>query len=315
MEALQIIGWAMIITAILLYFLNIRGGYQKTKRNLLVTLSVIILLSVITPFLWSFTANINWKIPPGASGYDTSWPSTAIQIENASFVTYIIMILTGDYYPLFPYLITSLVGVCFGIVLAMDKPPKRLPLWGLLTTIFLGAVGGVTATFMYFDITFERPTYPFFFMLLASQVGLLTLLLWLVEYRGISQKFGNNIIVKYFRTWGTVSLSIFVLQIYHLVPYAVINPAFKSVNVLSGQFSQGEEIWVLLIAFLTILFFDILIWSWAQINFFLSFEWMILRLNSLASKEISPRLNFKKILNEVEWIDYKKLSTMDESNP
>ena len=310
MEALQIIGYLMIIIAIFLFFLNRNEGYKKVKRNLLIILGLIVVISIATPFLWYASEQINWLIPASASEnvYHLTWPSMDMQVENASFVTYLMMVLTGDYYPLFPYLITSLVGVGFGIVLAMEKPPKRLPLWGLLTTIILGAIGGITATFMHFDINFERPTFPFFFMLLASQVGLMTLLLWLVEFRGKSQKFGNNIIVKYFRIWGVLSLSIFVLQIYHLVPYAIFNPAFRAVNVLGGQFGQGGEYWVLLLAFVTVLFFDLIVWVWAKFNFVLSFEWMIQRLSSLSTKEKPDKLNFKKILNEVEWIDYKKLS-------
>ncbi len=310
MEALQIIGYLMIIIAIVLFFLNRNNGYKKVKRNLFIILGLIVVITVTTPFLWYASEQINWLIPSSASenAYHLTWPSMDMQVENASFGTYLMMVLTGDYYPLFPYLITSLVGVGFGIVLAMEKPPKRLPLWGLLTTIILGAIGGITATFMHFDINFERPTFPFFFMLLASQVGLMTLLLWLVEFRGKSQKFGNRIIVKYFRIWGVLSLSIFVLQIYHLVPYAIFNPAFKTVNLLADEFGQGGEYWVLLLAFITVLFFDLIVWIWARFNFVLSFEWMIQRLSSLSTKEKPDKLNFKKILNEVEWIDYKKLS-------
>jgi hypothetical protein len=134
-------------------------------------------------------------------------------------------------------------------------------------------------------------------------------MLRLVEYRGKSQKFGNNIIVKYLRTWGTISLSIFALQIYHLVPYAVFNTAFPSVDVLGGKFTPETEWWIMLLAFVTILFYDLLIWLWGRINFFLSFEWMIIKFTNIATKEKSTdRLNHKKILNEIEWMDYKELS-------
>ena len=312
MEALQIIGYAMIITAVLLFFLNRNEGYKKTKRNLFIVLGITVVFAVATPFIWYASEQIGWTIPaiaylPG-NEYHLLWPSIMIQAENASIGTYLMMVLSGDYYPLFPFLITSLVGVGFGIVLSMEKPPKRLPLWGLLTTIIIGALGGITATFMPFDINFERPTFPFYLILLATQVGLVTLLLWLVEYRGKSQVFGNNIVVKYFRIWGAISLSIFVLQIYHLVPYAIFNPAFPSVDVLGGQFGQGGEYWGLLIAFVTVLFFDLIVWIWARFNFVFSFEWMIQRLSSLTTKEKPNKLNFKKLLHEIDWIDYKELS-------
>ena len=298
MEALQIIGFCMILTAVLVYFLNRNGGYQKVKRNLLITLGILVVVIISTPFMW-LAADKIFQV----------WPDVGVQESNASLVTYLMMMLTGDYYPIFPFMITSLVGVCFGILLAMEKPPKRMPLIGLLTMIVLGIIGAVSITFMPFDISFNRPTFPFFFMLLASQVGLFTLMLWLVEYRGKSQKFGNNIIVKYFRNWGTIALTIFVLQIYHLVPYAAMNPAFTSVNLLNGKFPQNQEGWVFLLAFITILFFDLLIWLWAQINFLFSFEWFIIHLNNIGSKErISQRLKFKKIMSEVEWINFKELS-------
>ncbi|MHA1115863.1 MAG: hypothetical protein ACTSPJ_06785 [Candidatus Heimdallarchaeaceae archaeon] len=48
-EALQIIGWAMIINAVIQFFLIKNGGAEKTVRNLMIYASLVVL--VATPFI------------------------------------------------------------------------------------------------------------------------------------------------------------------------------------------------------------------------------------------------------------------------
>ncbi len=320
MEALQIIGWCQIITGIIAFFIVRNGGEKKFIRNLIIYSASAVAIFVATPFMWNWIDNLewanlpsmelitDWNIPSANPDYHNTWPSEVLQSENASFLTYICVILSGDLYPIFPFLATSFIGSAWGLLLAKPKPSKRLPLYGGLTTLGIFGVGAVLNISLGFDISFQRPPMQYFFLLLGAQFGLMILLLWLVEYRGKAHKFGNNIIVKYFRLWGTIALSVFSLQIWSLVPRAILNPLF-SINLMNEKFELlTGGWWVLMFAVLTILCYDLLFWLWAQINFIFSFEWFIIKLGSIPTRSVSKRLNVKEILHEVEWMDYKEMS-------
>jgi len=134
------------------------------------------------------------------------------------------------------------------------------------------------------------------------------LLFYLIDWRGKGERFANNIVVKYFRTWGMVALTIFALQIWSFVPRAIFNWTIPSMNLLSEQFPARDRGWIVLIfAIVTILFYDLLIWFWAQINFIGTFEWIIIKLGVVITKQPSKRLNFKYMLNEVAWMNYQPL--------
>jgi hypothetical protein len=318
MEALQIIGWSQIITGIIAFLLVRKGGAKKFVRNIIIYASLAVAILVATPFMWNWIDNLNWPNLPSVelltnwnlsdAVYHNTWPSEALQSENVSFLTYICVILTGDLYPIFPFLATSFIGSAWGLFLAKPKPSKRLPLYGGLITLGIFVIGAVLNIILGFDLNLQRPPMQYFFLLLGAQFGIMILLLWLVEYRGKAQKFGNNIIVKYFRLWGTIALSVFSLQIWSLVPRAILNPLFD-INLMNEKFELlTGGWWVLMFAVLTILCYDLLFWLWAQVNFIFSFEWFIIKLGSIPTKSVSKRLNVKEILHEVEWMDYEEMS-------
>ncbi|MBD3193259.1 MAG: hypothetical protein GF308_21675 [Candidatus Heimdallarchaeota archaeon] len=315
MEALQAIGWCLVLTSIVQYFLLRKGGANKFKRNIIVYGLLTIVVLVATPFIWNWIDNLSlWSIPTyqevldhGFTGeYHLSWPSSFFQSYNASFFAYIMTVLTGDLYPIFPFLAVSLLGSLFGIVLAMPQPPKRLPLWGGLLTLGILVIGVITTILLPFDISFERPYMGFFFFLLGGQVGAVVLLFWLIDWRGKGEQFAKNPIIKYFRVWGMLALTIFFLQIWSLIPRAVFNFTHPE-NLMNYRFPKGQEWIVFIFAFVTIIFYDLLIWLWAQINFVGSFEWIIIRFASIVTKKPSKRLKVKYMLNEINWMNYQSL--------
>ncbi len=311
MEALQIIGWCMILTAIIQYFLYRRDGVQKFTRNLIILGVLTLLIFILSPVIWHFVDNwAIWKPVPGTSpgDYHYSWPSDQLQAYNHSFLSWFMTIIAGDYYPLFPYLGQSLLGAIMGVAIAHPKPHRKLPWMGFGLFLALLIAGGLCAWLLPFDISFERPTMGFFFFLMAEQVGAIVLRFYLIDWRGKGERFANNIVMKYFRTWGMVALTIFALQIWSFVPRAIFNWTIPSMNLLSEQFPAGDRSWIVLIfAIVTILFYDLLIWLWAQINFIGTFEWIIIKLGVVITKQPSKRLNFKYMLNEVAWMNYQPL--------
>ncbi|NHJ86072.1 MAG: hypothetical protein FK734_11465 [Asgard group archaeon] len=321
MEALQIIGWCMIITAIIQYFLFIKGGAEKFVRNIIILGSLTIVILVLSPVIWYFVDNMSyWKQNPAlpVDDYNNNWPSDEFQAYNHGIVSWILTIIAGDYYPLFPFLSTSLLGAVMGTALSIPKPAKRLPVWGGVLTLGIFVLAVISIFALPFDISFNRPYMGFYLILLGVQVGIIVLLFYLIDWRGKGAKFAKNIVVKYFRTWGMIALTIFALQIWSLVPRAVFNWTYPE-NLMSYQFGLGQEWIVLIFAVVTVLFYDLLIWLWAQTNFFMSFEWFIIRFSSLASKEPSKRLNFKFMLREVNWMNYLEIrpekTAMDTTKP
>jgi len=322
LEALQIIGWAEIIHAIVLFFLLLNHGEKKSLRNIMILLIITLAIFIASPFVWNYVDNLDWKTPPydllvyylrDTSPYHYTWPSEALQSVNASFSTYLYVLIAGDLYPFFPFLTTTFIGSIVGIFLSMDKPPRRTPLYlGLgVLAIFIAAVLHIFFD-PNFDITFERPNMGFYLILLGCQLGCVAILLRLVEFRGRGEKFGNRSIIKYFRKWGIIAMTMFSLQIYMLVPRAIFYPIFDSIyglNVVSEQFNRFihyplAEVWVFGFAFVTILAFDFLLWLWSKVNYTGSYEWIITKVTSGKGLKASvSRLNHKEIINEVVWLN------------
>ena len=105
-----------------------------------------------------------------------------------------------------------------------------------------------------------------------------------------------------------ISLTVFWLEIYDLLPKFFLNIFFGSVtgiNFLEHAFGYGQLIYAALVAVFSMLWYDVLIRIWGKINFIGSFEWFMIRLQSFVSKqELSSRLNVDLMLNRVQWINF-----------
>ena len=152
-----------------------------------------------------------------------------------------------------------------------------------------------------------------FFLSLASipvttAAGIL--FLWLVEFRGKAEQFANNWFVKHCRLWGMVSLSVYCLAIFELWPRwflgSAINLLFSSeLNLLkSSIFGLYEIHKALLIALYILINFELVIYLWSKVNFKFSFEWFVIRLASIETKQISQKLNVELIMRQVRWANF-----------
>ncbi|WP_457558459.1 hypothetical protein [Candidatus Harpocratesius sp.] len=303
MEALQIIGYTYILNAIILYFLSINNGVSKYRRNITIYAILFMIVLGFTPLIWNWIDNLSW-IPYEPSGYHATWPSEYLQYTNASFVTYLCVIIAGDLYPIFPFISTTFAGAIIGIMLSAPKPFKKTPRYIFYgnSMIFLITIG--IMIFGNFNITFERPPMGYYLLLLWTQISVVNVLLWLVEFRGNGAKFGNHLFTRYFRRWGMIPMTIFALQIWSLAPRIIFNFTVPSTNLLNERLPYGKEWIVLMFAVITVIFYDILIWLWGKVNFKGSFEWMVLRLNHLEKDPNTSRLNFKNMIYHVNWVNY-----------
>jgi len=82
--------------------------------------------------------------------------------------------------------------------------------------------------------------------------------------------------------------------------------------VNGSAFKIGEEYKTLIFAVIAILFFELLIYLWSKVNFFLSFEWFITKSVSLVTKQTTYRLEVNAMMNKIHWIDYKTISQQNQ---
>ncbi|MBD3190229.1 MAG: DUF1624 domain-containing protein [Candidatus Heimdallarchaeota archaeon] len=323
MHTLQIIGWSLIINAIIHSLLMRNKGYEKYRRNMIVYAFLALLVISLSPFIHNWVDNMSWLVPQEIPmevglGDHSAWPSIHLQAHNASFKTWVMALIAGDLEPLFPYLATSFAGSMVGLALAKPKPPKRLPAIGGGISVSLMGFGGLFLALGFFTMNNNRPALGNYLLMLGGQLGALFFFLWLMEYRGKSKQIANRHIVKHFRLWGMASLSIYCLAIFELLPRwflsSMINLIFsEEVNLLkSSLFGYGQEYLAILVAIYVILAFELMVFLWSKFNFKFSFEWFIIHFTSLGTGSVSQRLNVDLMMNHIHWINIKEILAKDK---
>ncbi|MFW9923848.1 MAG: hypothetical protein ACFFDW_11240, partial [Candidatus Thorarchaeota archaeon] len=226
MSTLHIIGYSLIINGLIHYLLMKKDGENKYLRNMLVYGILTLAIIVASPFVHSAVDNMSWKIPenppPGLSD-STSWPNEYFQGYNASAKAFFMTIIAGDMEPLFPYLATSFIGSMIGLTLAKKEPVKRLPLIGGLIAIVFMVLGGMFMALGFFVPTNGRPAIGNYLLMLGGQIGVMMLFLYFVEYRGRTEKFANRKIVRHFRMWSMISLTIFSFGMLEIIPKEILS--------------------------------------------------------------------------------------------
>lgn len=313
MKALQIIGWSIIINSIIHFLLMRNGGHKLYKRNLLIYCAIVLGILIITPFAHQWVDQMNWAVPESLpisniDYFSKQWPGQYVQTNNPSFRTFVLVWLVGDQLPIFPCIGASFIGSIIGMSLAKENPTKKITLWGSIIGLAMLICGVILIVFGFPFLPTGRPSIASFLLQMGSQLLIIMLLLRLIEFRGRAKKFAKRRIIKYFRLWSMVSLSVFCLQIYEMfgrwLLTKIVSP-FSSIDFLQhGTFSYYSIHWPMLAALFVILCFDILLRLWARINFVASFEWFVIRYQSLATKDISPRLDVDLMMNKIDWINF-----------
>lgn len=225
------------------------------------------------------------------------------------------VIVAGNIEPIFPYLATGLVGSMLGLSLGREKPAEDLTKWWFYISLLL-IVSGISLFLMGQPMSISmRPTMASYLIQLGGQLGLITLLIYLVEYKNKGKEFANKKIVRLFRRWGMVALTIYTLEIYDLVPGTFLNLMLgksTQVNFLENVFGFEKIYLALIVGIHSMIWYEVMLRLWSKINFKWSMEWILLKIQYTFSKQKSRRLDVNYVLNNVEWMSLKERS-MKES--
>lgn len=341
-ETLHTIAWCIIINGILHYFIVLRPASKNKNyflRTVIIYLVIIVAIIVATPFvnmgITNFFENrygIDWNVDHHGADYDVGqWTLPLTGGVGEFFLRRFFIFLNGHLEPMFPFLATGTIGALIGTCLSQEKPPKRLPLFlliGTLVSLLCGiTVILITGEFVY---TFFRPGMDMYFLSLFGQLGIMTLFIYLIEYRGYTKRFTRW--SRYWRRFGMVSLTVYSLQVVDAVPryliqyftglFAILIKSNLNFSITTPMevgwqvVPKASGIWwqVIITALIILAWWSLLIWLWEKINFIGSLEWMITSLSSLAKRiPASSRLNPKKIIYEAEPIVFRGIWNKNSS--
>ncbi len=304
-QTLQIIGICLVINGLLMYILMRNKGYEKVIRNIAIFACLILFVIVLTPFISNWISNSTWLYPSGEFG----WPDIEFVYHNRSARTWFLTIVNGPKQPLFPYLASSFIGALIGMLLADPIPPKKILLWLSLVGVLM-IIAGLILIVLGLPFTFleQPPAITTYLLRLGGQVCLLMTLLALIEYRGKGKTFANRRIVKFFRRWSILSLTIYSLHILELLPRWILSLILQKLpgyNFMEeGIIGRGQELWMFLAIAYILLFYELAIRLFIQFKMKGSFEWLLVKVQALFKGVKSSKIISDLLGDEIQWISY-----------
>ncbi|MCF2144540.1 MAG: DUF1624 domain-containing protein [Candidatus Heimdallarchaeota archaeon] len=320
-QTLQIIGFALIINGIVQFLLFRKGGVEKERRNIVIYVLLTIFILTITPLINFGIANLGfWQEVPGRN-----WPDIFFVDKNRTVAAWFLTLVAGPKAPIFPYLASAFLGGIIGIFLSNPKPKMRWLTWFSLGGVGFIIIGGILIVLSFttnfridpripfadttlpFSIIEEPPAIPTYMIRLGGQICLIMLLLRVIEFRGKGEKMANRPVMKYFRRWSYLSLTLYSLQILEILPRAFLKACFYDTGITEIDFMHHYTVsnigyLILIIAFILV-FYEAIIFIFYQIKFIGTLEWLFVTIQNLASKIKSAKINHSLLNNQVEWVN------------
>jgi len=342
-ETIHSIAWCLIINGCLQGLLSLNERW-KNKRNLIVTYGFMaIIIVAFTDTVWTGVGNILPGYPfadfPSGNGLMYPWIGTESfwEILRTPFLA----VLASTIEPLFPYLAVSFIGSIIGIVLSKPKdeidksfPKKMLRIGGsmygigvagIFVTLFLilkrNGYDIVYTINFYLTIIYHRywtPDNPMFngvpqlawlaqfLAVTGMSIMLLMLLLRLVEFRGVSEKFANK--TKIVRRFGTIAFTNYNNQWLFFIMWEIV-------SLMVSRDHYIPQLWAAtaLIIILTFGIFILLNWLWEKIGYIGSLEWSIRSITNNAIPIRRERINDTAYLRAPNPDSFDDLKTGSEN--
>jgi len=205
--ALQIIGLSLIISSLILYFFYKTQWFTNWRQQITLLLGLLVIMIILSPII---TASLE-HIFPGL-------PSKRWTDSKEFALSMILTVFIGTPQPLFPYIITAITGMIFGILIIQpDLKPK------FAKFMYSGAgIGFILLALLLFSgntlsLTFYRPDVTYVIFELSGQLFFIALFYQLIEGREV-----RSGVFHHLRLWSIYGLSIYMLQAIEIFPRTLI---------------------------------------------------------------------------------------------
>jgi uncharacterized membrane protein len=279
---LWLIGIGLIITSIL-YLLMKKANWAKKKMVLTLILIGLCSLLIITPFLQWLYPTLGFPNNPGNFWQETPWGTNILRMILAPIIK--------DDFPLFPNVSIMFIGVIIGFLISSGTVEKKFLNQLFISSILVFVIG---LGFYFLEDTIKSTLNSVFidvkagiyFMATAGSILAIIIFLYLIDIR----RGRKQVKLFYFQRFGTMSLSLWMLQWLMAFPLMLIQLRLNFrehaynwdafVPLRDGPlFTKGLNGYGVIAEILYIIvFWSVVLWLWQQINFVGSFEWMTVQL-------------------------------------
>ncbi|TFG16549.1 MAG: hypothetical protein EU530_11690 [Promethearchaeota archaeon] len=313
-EAINSIGISIMILGILFYFLSFNDGANKPLRNAIILAIIGIAVVVLSPLMYNVASKaIGSYIDLG--GGELGYSYYHVQYDFNSFGEFFNRlgwaILVGKEQPLFPFLGVVCIGAILGNYLAQEKPKRLITGVGMISGGVIFIIGVVLLLFesdiMDAIVEIADTVHPTFFFCMLTGLQLLIICGWLRAYEFNPKrdmvKYTKR--TRFFRRWGLVSLTLYVLQYYIEYLCEWIGEITTGIPFLT-RWGVDFFPYVLIMMVLVVAVWDLVFRIWEKLKFVGTFEW---QLTSLSSVVLNPqgekgkkaeRMNIRQTLYEPE---------------
>lgn len=305
---LHCIGVSIMVTSFL-YLLFLRMEISQSIMTYIMV-AIIILIAVAHPLIRSWLEGLDYGDSFVANNTATEWPGNYLERgfwKNLLFI--FLSPIIGRVFPLVPMFMCASAG----LIVAMNINEKTITpefikrtaiaagviaLSGILYGLLLNSTG-----FQDFEIARAR-SIGWHTLILGSEIFSLILMIYLIDFR---KKTNKRVFIKHtliFRRFGMISLTLWTLQYFTVVPLAIFEVVGWPV------FDGGLNGWQLLVVlFCVFWFWHFIAWIWEKGGFKGSFEWMMVLILSRGSTS-ADRMKIQSVLHEpegfIEWMPGKK---------
>jgi hypothetical protein len=110
------------------------------------------------------------------------------------------------------------------------------------------------------------------------------------------------------RRWAMIALTVYALEIFDIFPEWTLNLFLGNItglNFFERIFNLDQLPLALAVAVYSVFWYYLLLLLWGKFNYKWSFEWLLIQIQGLVSKQKSQRLNVDLMLKKVEWKNFK----------
>ncbi len=275
-EAVQSIGWCIILTSTIYIILLKVNGPDKVKLNALgLFIAAVIVLYVAAPIQVAVGNALGYPIYTGADPWKLGERDWWVNIY-----LYLAYDLAGAEAPIFPMLAYSLFGAIIGVFLTKDQLSLKFIRLGGLAGLVMILWGGAEfiIKLLFFGMAFDPffHVHPSWYVLVASgiqvEVVLITLRMFEFNRKMTPEKLKKR--TQYLRRWALFSLTIYSLQILEYIPRYFIAWVAPESNLF--EWNEAPFIWVFVFMFFNWAMWEIIVRLWEKLRMYGTFEWLLL---------------------------------------